>query len=247
MIRGALLVTVVVVLRGRARGPLRTLAIAAPAVSIPLVLYHGGQGLYGSVGFVTNSSFLRYLLPLFTIWALLVGWMLDRVASRPSPVWRDRAFAVTAIVAGVAMWTTYAGNGGIRQLRQGVPLQGFLTQIVLDRTPPDAFVISRTGSKVLWPERRVLSATMLYDGPPITDEKILIWDVVPSPERVADVSADLVADGHEVYVYDDGNEPGWLGDADIEVLRSELAERGMRLRVVVQTSVPPLYHVVADE
>ncbi len=239
-----MVVSVVVILRRRERGALRTLAIATPVLSAPLVLYHGGQGLYGSVGFVTNSSFLRYLLPLFTLWALLVGWLLHDLMTRTSPVWRDRAIACTVAIASLAMWTTYAADGGIRQLRQGVPYQGFLTQVVLDRTPPDAFIISRTGSKVLWPERRVLSATLLYDGPPITDDKILIWEVVPSPARVAAVSADLADGGGDVYLYNDGEDPGWLDAGDLDVVRADLRERGYRLRTVVIDAVPPLYHVV---
>jgi hypothetical protein len=238
------IITVVIVMRASARGPLRTIAIATPLISVPLVLYHGGQGLYGSVGFVTNSSFLRYLLPVFALWALLVGWLLHRVASRPSPVWRDRAVAIAAVVGLAAMWTTYDADGGIRQLRQGVPYQGLLTQVVLNRTPPDALIISRTGSKVLWPERRVLSATLLYDGPTITDDKVLIWDVVPSPARVAQVSADLVTTGHDVYLYDDGAAPGWLDDHAIDAIRASLAARDFRLRIVVLDAVPPLYHVV---
>ena len=239
-----MVVSVVVILRRKDRGALRTLAIATPVLSVPLVLYHGGQGLYGSVGFVTNSSFLRYLLPLFTLWALLVGWLLHDLMTRPSPVWRDRAVACVAAVAALSMWTTYAAAGGIRQLRQGVPYQGFLTQVVLDRTSPDSFIISRIGSKVLWPERRVLSATLLYDGPPITDDKILIWEVVPSASRVADVSADLADDGRDVYLYNDGNDPGWLDAGDLDVVRADLRERGYRLRTVVVDAVPPLYHVV---
>lgn len=239
------IVVVVIVIRSQPRGPLRTLAIATPLVSVPLVAYHGGQGLYGSVGFVTNSSFLRYLLPLFAFWTLLVGWQLDRIARRPSPVWRDRAIAAIALVSGVALWTTYDADGGIRQLKQGVPYQGLLTQVVLDRTPPDALIISRTGSKVLWPDRNVLSATLLYDGPVITDDKILIWDVVPSPERIAQVSADLAAADHDVYIYDDGPFPGWLDEQAISTIRRDLAAAGFRLRLVVVETVPPLYHVVA--
>lgn len=236
---------IVVVFVRRERGSLRTFALATPLVSLPLVVYHGGQGLWGSVGFTTNSSYLRYLLPVFALWCLLAGWLLDRVAGRPSPVWRDRVLALTAAIAALAMWTTYDGPSGVRQLEDGVPYQGFLTQVVIDRTPPDALVISRTGSKILWPERNVLTATLLYDGDAITDEKILLWDVVPSAERLAQVSGDLVDDGHDVFIYDDGASPGWLSNRDITEIRAALAVRGMRLRVTVTDAVPPLYHVVA--
>lgn len=239
----AAVIAAVFVIR-RAHGPLRTLAIAVPLISIPLIVYHGGQGLYGSVGFVTNSSFLRYLLPAFALWALLVGWLLDCIASRPSPVWRDRALLAAAVIAVVSMWTTIDADGGVRQLRQGVPYQSFLARVVLDRTSPDSLIITRTGSKVLWPQRHVLTATMLYDGPAISDDKILIWDVLPSPERLADVSGDLVDEGYDVYLYDDGDDPGWLTGKDIATLRAELARRDLRLRTVVRNEVPPLYHVV---
>jgi hypothetical protein len=237
-------IALIVVLTARPRGALRTLAIATPLVSVPIVVYHGGQGLWGSVGFTTNSSFLRYLLPVFALWCLLAAWLVEQIARRPSPVWRDRALALVALVAAAGAWTTYDAAGGVRSLRAGVPLQDFLTQVVLDRTPPDALIISRTGSKVLWPERTVLSATLLYDGPTITDDKVLIWDVVPSAERVADVSASLVEAGHDVYVYDDGTAPGWLTEADIAEIRDSLRARGMRLRATVRSEVPPLYHVV---
>jgi hypothetical protein len=236
-------VAVVVAIR-RTRGPLRTLAIAVPLISLPLIVYHGGQGLYGSVGFVTNSSFLRYLLPVFALWALFVGWLLDRIAARPSPVWRDRAILAAIVVAALSMWTTIDADGGVRQLRQGVPYQSFLARVVLDRTSPDSLIITRTGSKVLWPQRHVLTATMLYDGPAISDDKILIWDVLPSPERLAEVSGDLVEDGYDVYFYDDGDDPGWLTGKDVAIVRAELARRDLRLRTVVRNAVPPLYHVV---
>jgi hypothetical protein len=85
---------------------------------------------------------------------------------------------------------------------------------------------------------------MLYDGPTITDDKILIWDVVPSPERIAQVSGDLTADGRDVYIYNDGGDPGWLENEDVATIRGLLAERGMRMRTVVLDGVPPLYHIV---
>ncbi len=229
---------------GRAGGTLTTLAWATPLVTVPLVLYHGGQGLWGSVAFATNSSFLRYLIPVFALWCLLAAWLLDKLAAR-SAVWRDRAIAIAAVIALLALRTSFTGAGGVEDLRVGVPAQAGQAQVVFDHTPSDALVITRTGSKALWPDRRTLNATLLYDGPPITDEKILVWDVVPSPERLADVAGRLVTGGHDVFVYDDGPGEGWLTDADIGELRHGLQAFGLDLvDTLPERETSPLYHVV---
>ena len=105
--------------------------------------------------------------------------------------------------------------------------------------------ISRLGSKTYFPDRPVLTATLMLRGNKvITDREILVWEVVPSvPELAADLIT-LHQGGYDVFVENDGNEP-WLDARDLSHLNRELRPAGIKLVRLPASPNSALLHLVA--
>lgn len=226
-------------LRSRAEG--RWLASLTAVSMGALVMYHGGQGTWGSDQFVVNSSFLRYLLPVFALLCVLASGPISRLRGDQLTA----ALAVGGLVAASVMSTAWSGRGGFEATATQIQSQTLARDQIVDLTPSDAIIVTRLGSKVIFPERAVSTATFLRTGERlIVDRSILVWEILPNMEQLALSLENLGAAGDPVYLFNDGGEP-WVNDEDMVELRSLLALRGFEVQPVGPVELP-LFSVIVS-
>jgi hypothetical protein len=210
------------------------LSIAAAVITIALLAYHGGQGTWGATQFSVNASLLRYLLPAFALGSVLAGVGLARLRGDGLTI----AVAGVAVLITAALWTTWNGPAGFNTAARQNVQQRVIRDWIVAQSPDDALVVTRLGSKTLFPERRVLTATLMLDGSRVvTDREVLVWEVVPTPAELADDLVLLVQAGYPTYLYNDGS-PGWLSPDDLDTIRERLGTDGVGL---VDRSTAPLF------
>jgi 4-amino-4-deoxy-L-arabinose transferase and related glycosyltransferases of PMT family len=214
---------IVVVLR-REREPVVTAAgWGTIAITLLIVAYAGTRNLTGANAFTVSSSFLRYLLPSFALLAIFAG---AAIANR-SKVIQAIAFVVACCIATGAVFTTAFATNGIKQTRHDVGLGRLTASAVFNNTPKNAIIITELASKVLWPNRQVLSTAFLVKNkrPVTVADETKVWSVKPSVGRLTDVVVRLVAQHHVVYLLDDQR---WLSIIQIADLQSRLATAHVR-------------------
>ncbi len=204
----------------------RAVIVASGVIFAALFVYHGGQGTFGSNTFAVNASFVRYFLPVFALCSVFAGIALDRLdGDKLTAGLGALALAIASVV-----WTTSTGPGGIESARRQMENQREDRAEIVAVTPEDALIITRLGSKTIFPVRGVLSATLTLDGSRvITDREVLVWEVVPEPdELVRSLLAMAAETDHPVFVQNDGRTP-WLSDDDLAEIAVLLDEAGLRL------------------
>jgi hypothetical protein len=143
------------------------------------------------------------------------------------------ALAAAALVGAVVV---VHGPGG--QLRQRAMLEqnAALREGALAVVERDAVVVTARGDKLLWPDRTTITAAYLVRS---AGEGVRVgstmYDLVPAPERLADVVARLVP-GRPVYLLEDAIPP------DRDALEAALGRAGVRREA---TTVPGLHRVTA--
>jgi hypothetical protein len=209
----------VVVLRDRDNRTVVALAGGTIAVTVVIIAYAGTRNLTGATSFTVASSFLRYMLPSF---ALLSIFAAAAVARRANAL-KIGAFVVAVVVAALAMHTNVYANGGVRQTDADVKLRKLQGDAVFNSTPSDAIIITQLASKVLWPDRQVLSTAFLVkNADPVTvDDETNVWSLRPSLSRLTDVVVRLAREHHHVYLL---NDQSWLKPPQLADLTTDLGE-----------------------
>lgn len=224
--------------RGRWERPeIRALAVAFGVIFIALFAFHGGQGTWGSHAFVVNASLLRYLLIVFVLLSVFGGLALDRLSA-------ERLAIVLPVALLTLTWTLSTANSGaagfLSNARQ-IESQAAVRENVLAVVPPDGIIVSRLGSKTFFPARRVMSASLLRGGATVNlTSGQSVWELVPSPEQLAEAFISVHESGFEVFLHNDGQ---WLAEDQLEAVDSELSAHGLTL-VDRSTISEPLFEVV---
>lgn len=193
--------------RKRDGNVLSTLGLAALLGGVPFVVLSGARPLNGSNTFLVNSSLMRYLAPIIALVAVAAAvGVAERFRARP------RLVGLAVVVAvGWGLVVNVGGPQGPLNILDNVPFDTTHRDAVLEVIPTDAFVITGRADKALWPERQTLAAQFLVNTPPLEGEDAHPHRRYPSVNRVADVVSTLVRDGHQVYLWNDGE---WLGEPD---------------------------------
>jgi len=185
------------VLRRRST-PAGVLVLALLLGAVPYLVFMGARPLFGSGRFALNASFLRYGLPVFVVVAVLASATTLATGERA----RRLALTGAAVVAIVAAATIVTSDLGPRELADEYEYSGEQNDLVLEATPEDALIITAKHDKFLWPERATLTAPFLVQRQDPGGE--YLYDLVPSPERLADVVTRLVGQGETVFLWDPG-------------------------------------------
>ena len=213
-------------LRHRPEG--RWVASVTAVTMMALVTYHGGQGTWGVDRFVVNASFLRYLLPVFALLCVLASGPLSRLRANQLTA----ALVIGGLVANSVMSTAWSGRGGFEATAAQVLSQQEERDQIIELTPSDAIIVTRLGSKVVFPARAASTATFLRTGERlIADRSILVWEILPSVEQLAESLESFTAGSDPIYLFNDGGDP-WVGDDDMVELRRLLAARGLGIEPV---------------
>lgn len=213
-------VGVVTALRGRRAGPKVVTAVLVAGAVVALG-YYGGRNTWGVGHFEANASFLRYLLPVLAMVAVLVGVALAGLRGRVR-----LAAAALLVVAGVlAAGTTLRESGGLEVRRDAIEVNRDLRDAVLAATGPDSLVIVKRSDKVLWPDRSTLVASYLVRSREAQARGLTsMFELTPDGARLADVVGRLCAGGEDVHLLDDAD---WLDDATAAELDVRLGAEGI--------------------
>lgn len=222
---GLYFVALVGMYRFRGRPNIRAVQVCLGIMIVALVGFHGGQATWGSQEFVVNASLLRYLLVVFAFLSVFGGLALSKLSGQIATA------AIALVLLGItsAVWTANDGPAGFLSNSRLIENQARTRDEVVGVVPPDAIIVSRLGSKTFFPERRVISASLLRAGE-ISDlgPGQSVWELVPSPSQLAASLVALREAGYDVFVHNDGNEP-WLRDQDLEELAQRLQTDGLGL------------------
>ena len=201
---------------------------------LPYLAFAGSRPLYGVDHLTFGASFPRYAAPVVALLACIATagpWAGPPVSRRT----RATALWISALI-GVAL-LAYTAGGPLDQRRQVLQSTRLRAQ-VLDTVEPEALVVTARGDKLLWPHRSTITAAYLVRDPA---EGIrygpAMYDVLPTPRRLALVVAHLVDAGEQVYVMSDSFPP-YLAGLDLE-----LRLAGVRRE---PTAVGSLFRITAD-
>ena len=208
----------------------RTYAIIAVGTFVPLLLMYSGQETHGVAYFAVNASLMRYLLPGIALLIplavygamVLVGLVVRRNVAL--------GWAAAAVAAGALSLVFFTGvmsalddTGGVRPRRAYIGRVEVDREAILGATDERSLIITRLHDKLLFPDRYTLVATLLIGpGETIDQRASVVWEFVPSPERLADVAARINDSGYRVFLLNDGVVPG----ADFPTFAEELVRRG---------------------
>jgi hypothetical protein len=213
-------VGLVAAVRGRRIGP-KVVAAVLVAAGVVVLGYYGGRNTWGVGNFEANASFLRYLLPVVAMVAVLVG--VGVVALRGWARWA--AVAALVVVSVVAADTTLRASGGLELRRDAVEANREVRDAVLAATGRDSLIVVNRADKVLWPERATLVASYLVRNREAQARGLTsMFELTPGGARLADVIGRLCAGGEEVHVLDDAD---WLDDATAADLDLRLGAEGI--------------------
>lgn len=224
----------------REQRDIRGLAVAFGVTLVSLFAFHGGQGTWGAQAFVVNASLLRYLLIIFVLLSLFGGLALDRLKS-------ERLMVAVPLVLLAISWAISSANSGaagfLANARQ-IDNQALVRENVLGIVPTDAIIVSRLGSKTFFPQRRVMSASLMRGGQ-IADLKAgqSVWELVPAPAQLAAAFASIHDADYQLFLHNDGE---WLDEGQLDLIENEL--RGFGLTMADRSTLSdPLFEVVAAE
>jgi len=191
----------------------RRLAIGLLLGGIPYLVFMGARPLYGVDGFTVGASFLRYSLPVVTLLICLGAAMLGT-----GPPLRRRVVAAALVISAlIGVDLQVQSPGGLVDVHRQVVTNTSVRDAVLRATELDAVVVTARGDKVLWPHRRTITAAYLVREP---SEALRygssLYDVVPTPARLAEAVAELAHAGLRVYVLADALPP-YVGGLDVEL------------------------------
>jgi hypothetical protein len=196
----------------RRRGT-RRLATGLLLGGIPYLVFMGARPLYGVDGFTAGASFLRYSLPVV---ALLVCLCAASTGIGPPPH-RHAVAAALGVTALLGVVVQVQSPGGLVDVHRQVVTNTAIRDAVLQATEPGAVVVTARWDKLVWPHRRTITAAYLVRDP---TEGLRygssMYDVVPTPGRLAEVVADLAHGGVRVYVLYDSLPP-YVGGLDLEL------------------------------
>jgi hypothetical protein len=225
----ALLAGAVVASRCNRQPDVRRLSTGLLLGGIPYAVFMGARPLYGVDEFTVGGSFLRYCLPVVALVVCLCA------AGLVAPHEGGQRAAAAALGAAAVIGTVVlcVSPGGLVDVHRQVTQNTHVRAAVLRATEPRAIIVTARGDKLLWPERTTIAAAYLVREPA---EGIRygssMYDVVPSPQRLAEVVAGLVDAGQRVYVMSDSFPP-YVGGLDVE-----LGLAGVRRE---PTAVPSLF------
>lgn len=229
---GCLAAATLLAARWAAGAPTRRLALGVLLGGVPYLVFVGARPLYGVDGFTVGASLLRYALPVLALAACVAA--AAPVAG--PPVARRAGAAALAAAAVVGASVVVGGPGGLLDQRAHVQQSTALRAGVLAVVGPDAVVVTARGDKLLWPDRTTVVAAYLVRD---TGEGVRVgstmYDLVPSPERLADVVARM-APLRPVYLLEDALPPDRDG-LDVALEGAGLRREG--------TAVPGLQRVTA--
>jgi len=210
---GLLLIGALVSITHAGRPEPRRLAMGLLLGGVPYLVFMGARPLYGVDAFTAGASFLRYSLPVL---ALLICLCTASLGAGP-PRRRCTVAGTLGISALIAVVVQAGSPGGLVDVHRQVVTNTDIRDAVLEATEPDAVVVTARWDKVLWPHRRTVTAAYLVRGP---TEGLRygssMYDVVPTPARLAEVVADLTHTGVRVYVLYDALPP-YVGGLDVEL------------------------------
>ena len=218
------------------RPAVRASAASLAIIFVALFAFHGGQATWGSQSFVVNASLLRYLLIVFALLSVLGGIAVGRWSGE------RLVLAVPAILLAITSVLTTANSGaaGFLSSERQIENQAATRDEVLQVVPAEAIIVSRLGSKIFFPERRVMSASLLRQGEPAyLDPGQSVWELVPSPQQLAETLATIDGAGYQVFLHNDG---AWLGVDQIDEIDARLAPFGLAL-VDRSTLNEPLFEI----
>jgi hypothetical protein len=209
-------------------------AAVLAAGALVVLGYYGGRNTWGVGTFQANASFLRYLLPVLAMVAVLVGVGL---ASLRGP-WRWAGAAALVGVSVVAAGTTLRASGGLELRRDAIEANAEVRDAVLAATGDQSLVIVNRSDKMLWPDRSTLVASYLARNREAQARGLTsMFELTPDGARLADVVERLCAGGEEVHLLDDAD---WLDDAtaaDLDVrLGAQRIDRTTTLAAGVELS-----------
>jgi hypothetical protein len=219
--------------RGRRSVPARSLTAGLLLGATGYLVFVGARPLYGVDEFTLGASFLRYALPVVA----LLG-CLATASGGSEPAGRRRArVALLTTSALLGLLLAVQAPGGLLDQRRQVQASAELRDRVLRHTEQDALVVTGRGDKVLWPHRRTITAAYLLRTPADgLRYGTIMYDVVPTPRRLAEVLAGLQPAGSPVYLLADALPPSREG------LDLELRLVGLRRS---PTRAPGLFAVTA--
>jgi hypothetical protein len=206
-------VAAVIACTGRPDPTVSRLARGLLLGGLPYLVFMGARPLYGVDHLTMGASFWRYALPVV---AVIVSLGLSGLGGEQPTRRRARLAALwTSALLGVLV-LAHAEAGPLDQRAQVQRSMQFRAQ-VLEVVPPDAVVVTARGDKLLWPQRSTIVAAYLVRnrGEGVRSGSAM-YDVLPTPHRLAHVVAGLVAAGEQVYVLSDGFPP-YLGGFDLEL------------------------------
>lgn len=213
------------------RREIRLLALGLVLGGIPYLVFMGARPLYGVDGFTAGASFLRYSLPIIALVSCLCAASLG--AGPPLRHWVVAGALAVSALLGVGV--QLQSPGGFADVHRQVVSNTSVRDTVVKAVEPDAVVVTARADKVLWPHRRTVTAAYLVREP---TEGLRygssMYDVVPTPARLAEVVADLTHAGVRVYILGDALPP-YVGGLDVE-----LGLAGVRRE---PTAAPSLYRI----
>jgi hypothetical protein len=213
-------VGLVAAVRGRRIGP-KVVAAVLVTAGVVVLGYYSGRNTWGVGNFEANASFLRYLLPVTAMAAVLVGVGLVSLRGR----WRWAAGAALVAASLAAAGTTARASGGLDVRREAIHTNGDVREAVLAATGPDDLIIVNRADKVLWPDRSTLVASYLVRNEVAQARGLSsMFDLTPDGARLAEVVGRLCAGGERVHLLDDAD---WLDDATAADLDARLRAEGI--------------------
>jgi hypothetical protein len=187
----------------KGNSPQRLLAAISLGFFLILGFYYGNQDAWGLGETWVSASVLRYLLPALVLASVFFCHAILRACRFFEVPALAGVLAVVALMAGNAVYT-YDSPGGIRSNYDVVERFEIVESELLAATEPDAIIATRQLDKILFPKRQTLTLTYaLNNAEPVSKGDRQTWDLVPGPERFADVAAAITARGIPFYVVPD--------------------------------------------
>lgn len=182
----------------------RFLAGLSLGIFLVLGFYYGNQDAWGLGETWVNASVLRYLLPaLILVAVFFYHGVLNVCRSFGLLVQCSGMLVVVALMVGNAQHT-YEGAGGVRSNHETVDTFRTIRSEVLAETEPDAIIATRLLDKILFPDRPTLTLTYaLNNAEPVSKGDHQTWELVPGPQRFAEVAAVIVERGIPFYLIPD--------------------------------------------
>jgi len=170
------------------------------ASGVLLFLYYFPHDAWGATRPALNASVLRYLLPAFAIWILFLCRSL--LALRIGGL--VKAAVVVAVLAGFGM-SIWSGPGGVNRTRHQIAGLNNLRDQIVRATEPEALIATARLDKALFPERQTVTMTYLVrNDQPVTLGDSVVWNMLPDPERFAQVAQEIDKRGLRLYVFAGG-------------------------------------------